>query len=231
MSIRVLDADERSVWTHSSRVMDLYTARARGESDEMTCAAQAAELLSGLVSEGQSVLDVGCGGGWFARSLRDRGLGLDYWGIDATERFVELARTELRRLGVPSDQILHGLIEYVAGAVDHVICMNVLTNIDSWHRPLDSMARLAGSSIILRESFGEASSYSLVADRFLDDGVVQMVHVNTYSRDEVTVFLQERGFDCRFIMDERTGGRSEDVIGYPHHWEFLLAQRRTVVGP
>jgi SAM-dependent methyltransferase len=231
MSIRVLDAGERSVWTHSSSVMDLYSARARGEAVEMTCAAQAAELLGGLASARESILDVGCGTGWFARSLDTRGLRLNYWGIDRTKQFVEVARAELQKIGVSGSQILHGQIQYAEGAVNHVVCMNVLTNIDNWHQPLDAMAKLADSTIILRESFGDLSTYSLVVDRFLDNEVPLKQYVNTYSRDEVTAFLQERGFDCRFIVDERTGGRSEDVIGYPHHWEFLLAQRRTVVGP
>src|SRR5258705_398590 len=49
------------IWEHSTTVRELYTARARGEAEEMTCAAQASELLAPLITPGDSLLDVGFG--------------------------------------------------------------------------------------------------------------------------------------------------------------------------
>lgn len=211
---------------NSGSVLDLYRRRARNEEVEMTCAAQAARILAEVSSPGQKIMDVGCGSGWFVHSLQSRGLDLEYWGLDATGPFVRLAQTEIARYGIPRERILHGRIEDAEGSVDHVLCMNVLTNIDNWHRPLDRMCEIADDSIILRESFGEVAHYSLVVDRFLDAGLPLKVHVNTYSRPEVSDFLLQRGFDSEFIVDDRTGGQPEQVIGHPHHWEFLLARRQ-----
>ncbi len=211
---------------NSRRVFDLYRRRARNQEVEMTCAAQAATMLAGISSPGQALLDVGCGSGWFVHSLQSRGLDLEYWGVDATEPYVSLAHSELAAYGIPDEQVLHGRIEDLSGSVDHVVCMNVLTNIDNWHRPLDSMCEIAGDSIILRESFGETSQYSLVIDRFLDAGLPLKVHVNTYCRQEFADFLLQRGFSAEFVVDDRTGGIPEQVIGYPHHWEFLIARRQ-----
>jgi hypothetical protein len=45
------------IWEHSSIIRDLYTARARDEKEEMTCAAQAAELVAPLVRPGDSLLE------------------------------------------------------------------------------------------------------------------------------------------------------------------------------
>ena len=226
MSVRIQAPSETSIWMNSRSVFDLYRQRARNEEVEMTCAAQAATLLDGISSRGQVVLDVGCGSGWFVHSLRSRGLDLEYWGVDATESFVSLAHSELAAYGIPNERVLHGRIEDLGGSVDHVVCMNVLTNIDNWHRPLDRMCEIAGDSIILRESFGETSQYSLVIDRFLDGALPLKVHVNTYCREEFVQFLMQRGFACEFVVDERTEGRPEQVIGYPHHWEFLIARRQ-----
>lgn len=229
MSLLSGQEHESSIWTHSKSVCSLYRRRARQEDVEMTCAGQAATLLVGLSEPGQSLLDVGCGGGWFVHSLRSRGLDLDYWGVDATDLFVDIARSELTHYGVPEERILHGRVEFIEGLVDHVVCMNVLTNIDNWHRPLDRMCSIASETLILRESFGQTSTYSLVVDRFLDESIPLKVHVNRYSRTEVADFLSERGFDTCFVVDDRTGGQPEDVIGHPHHWEFLVARRRSKV--
>ena len=43
----------------------------------MTCAAQAAEILGERVRPGETLLDAGCGGGYYLHSLRNRGIGVD----------------------------------------------------------------------------------------------------------------------------------------------------------
>jgi hypothetical protein len=51
------------------------------------------------------------------------------------------------------------------------------------------------------------------------------VHVNTYRSGEVLGFVRDRGFRAHLVTDRRTGGAPEDVIGYPHRWTFLVADR------
>jgi ubiquinone/menaquinone biosynthesis C-methylase UbiE len=206
---------------------DLYRARARDEEVEMTCAAQAAELLTTLVSPGDIILDVGCGSGWFFHSLRRRNVEVEYLGMDKTKSFILIGREELSRFGVDPDRLMVGAVEYLEGSADHVVCMNVLSNIDNWHRGLDRMAAVAGKTLILRESIGDVSEYLLVTDNFLDQGSDLKVHVNRYSFDEIVEFLGERGFKVERVLDARTQGLGEDVIGYPHYWTFLVCRRNT----
>ena len=114
-------------------------------------------------------------------------------------------------------------------AVDHVVCINVLSNIDNFHKPLERLLEIARKSVVLRESIADAASLMYVRDRFLDDGMDLGVYVNTYARAEVCEFITSRGFAVREETDRRSGGRPDMVIGFPHHWTFLVATRSQAI--
>lgn len=214
-----------SLWEHSASLRELYARRCRLEAEEMTAHAQAAELLAPLVAPGDTVLDVGCGSGYLFHSLRSRGIPVEYHGIDASPSFVEIGRRELPAFGLPPERLRVLRIDDLDGEADHVVCINVLSNLDSFHRPLERFLRVARKSVILRESIADQAEYLYVRDENLDEGVDLWVHVNAYARDEVRAFVEERGFSVRYVEDRRSGGRPELVIGYPHHWTFLVAER------
>lgn len=215
-----------SIWEHSGHIRELYAARARDEAEEMTCAAQAAELLAPIVRPGESLLDVGCGSGWFFHSLRRRGIDVEYWGIDASATLVGIGRAALPRFGLPAERLLHVRLDDLRAEVDHVVCMNVLSNLDGFHRPLERLLHAARRSIVLRESMGDGASITWVKDEHLDPGTDLRVHVNRYDQAEVAAFVESAGFDVQIVQDRRTGGEPELVIGHPHHWTFLVAERR-----
>ena len=214
-----------SIWEHSETVAALYRVRARDEAEEMTCAAQAAELLQPSAIKGDSVLDAGCGSGYFFHSLRRRGMDLAYWGIDASSRLIEIGRAELPAFGLPAERLQVIRIEDFQGQADHVVCMNVLSNIDNYHRPLERLLKAARKSLILRESATSGSRYSWVPDEYLDEGVDLNVHVNAYDTAELTAFIVRYGFVVERIPDRRSGAGPENVIGYPHWWTFFRAVR------
>jgi hypothetical protein len=116
-------------------------------------------------------------------------------------------------------------IEDLHGAVDHAVCINVLSNIDNYHRPLERLLLTARKTVILRESCAEVARYAYVEDRFLDEGVSLNVHVNTYSAPEMMAFIRSYGFDVTLVPDDRAQEGPELVIGYPHYWKFLVAVR------
>jgi hypothetical protein len=49
--------------------------------------------------------------------------------------------------------------------------------------------------------------------------------VNHYDLEEVSEFIRGYGYRVQHVVDERTGGKPELVIGYPHYWTFLVADR------
>jgi ubiquinone/menaquinone biosynthesis C-methylase UbiE len=215
-----------SVWEHSRILAELYERRCRDEAEEMTCVAQAAELLAGGVRPGDTLLDVGCGSGWFYHAVRRRGIPVEYHGIDAAATFIEMGRRILPSFGLAPDRLHVMRLEDLRAEMDHVVCLNVLSNMDNFHRPLERILRSARRTAVLRESCKEAPEYHYVADRYLDDGAELRVHVNSYPLREWIKFIEDHGFDLEVHTDRRTQGQPEMIIGRPHHWKFFVARRR-----
>jgi SAM-dependent methyltransferase len=212
-------------WEHSARIRELYARRCRGEEVEMTCAAQAAELLEPLVTPGDTLLDAGCGSGYFYRSLHARRIPVEYFGIDAAPSLVAIGRELLPACGLSADRLQAVRIEDLDGEFDHVLCMNVLSNLDNYHRPLERLLQSARKSVILRESCKDGAEYRYVVDRYLDEGHDLRVHVNAYDTAEWLAFIASYGFAVERITDRRTGGAPELVIDHPHYWTFFVAVR------
>ena len=215
-----------NIWEHSETVRDLYRRRCLREVEEMTAHAQAAELLALRFKPGDAILDAGCGSGYFFHSISSRSISADYFGIDASESLIAIGRDTMPKFGLPADRLSVQRIEDTDGACDHVVCLNVLSNIDNYHRALERMLLMAGKSLILRESLKNGAEYNYVRDNFLDAGVNLKVHVNHYDIGDVTAFIQGYGFDVQRVVDRRTGGKPEAVIGHDHYWTFLVATRR-----
>lgn len=213
------------IWEHSATVKELYTKRCRLQVEEMVCASQAADLLAPQVEAGDQLLDAGCGSGYFYHSLVARNIPVDYWGIDSAKSLIDIGQSILPKYGLPAEHLVHGRLEDLDTEVDHVLCMNVLSNIDNYPRPLERLLKSARKTVILRESVAKNASYLYVPDKYLDPGVNLKVHVNTYKESEFIEFICSYGFDVESFIDRRTDGKPELIIDYPHHWKFFRATK------
>ena len=209
-------------WANDRNTYELYRRRCRGEAEEMTCAAQAAEILAPLVKPGESLLDAGCGGGYYWHSFKKRGIAVDYHGLDYTPEMIELARIEM---GEP-ERFEVGAIEDLETQYDTILCFNVLTNSPHYALPLERMLQCARKRVLLRESMGDELIVRYTPDPYLDEGARHIrVYHNTYPIDEVTAFMHEHGFTVARIPDRRTNDGVEMVVDIPHTWRILLAER------
>ena len=102
----------------------------------------------------------------------------------------------------------------------------MLSNIDNYHRPLERLLAMARKSVILRESLKHGSEYAYVQRSTTSIRASQLnVHVNHYDIGEILAFIRGHGFSVETVVDRRTGGAPELVIGHPHYWTFVVADR------
>jgi ubiquinone/menaquinone biosynthesis C-methylase UbiE len=216
-----------NAWANDSGTFELYRRRCRREAEEMTCAAQAAEILRERVGPGETLLDAGCGGGYYWWSLADRRVAVEYHGLDHTPELVALAREELApRAGLDPQRFRLGDIEHLEDEFDTILCFNVLTNSPHYARALERMLRCARRRVLLRESLGDELIVRYTPDPYLDEGKRHIrVYHNQYPLNEVAGLMRAEGFEVTPIRDERTGDGVEMVVDIPHRWRILLAER------
>ncbi len=214
-------------WTSDRNTLELYRRRCRREIEEMTCAAQAAEIVSSLEGPGETLLDAGCGGGYYLWSLMDRGVKSTYFGLDYTPCMVDLARWEIcPRAGIPEKRFRLGAIEYLDEEFDTILCFNVLTNSPHYALPLERLLYCTRKRIIIRESMADELVVRYTADPYLDPDKRHIkVYHNTYPLAEVEEFIQSYGFRTTRIHDRRTDDGKEMVVDIPHYWRIILAER------
>lgn len=216
-----------STWENSRSLRDLYSRRCRLEAEEMTCHEQAVELLDPQIEKGDTLLDVGCGSGYFYHLLRKRGVPVTYFGIDAASSLIRIGKKFLPKYGLPVENLQVMRIEDLDSEFDHIVCINVLTYLDNYQRYLERMLKCARKTVVLRESLKENAEYLYVEDKYLDPGMQLNVHINAYSIHELTVFIESYGFTVEFVEDRFAGGKPQMVIDYPHYWTFVVAKRKS----
>lgn len=92
--------------------------------------------------KGQSVLDLGCAGGFMAEALSDRGA--DVTGIDPAEAAVKSAQAHAKAHDhtIRYDVGVGEELPYVSGSFDAVVCVDVLEHVTDVSRVLAEVARV-----------------------------------------------------------------------------------------
>ena len=195
----------------------------------MTCAQQAAEILGEKIAARETMLDAGCGGGYYYWSFANRNIDVDYFGLDYTPEMIGLARSEIcARANLDAERFMLGAIESLDREFENIICFNVLTNSPHYALPLGRLLECTTRRILLRESLADELVIRYTPDPYLDEGKRHIkVYHNTYPIDEVTRFMESYGFTITRIPDRRSNDGVEMVVDIPHYWRILLAERRS----
>jgi SAM-dependent methyltransferase len=138
---------------------DLFFDRATGKMPEMESSKAAAGRIAALARSGDSLLDVGCGGGHYYRSIRSRvPVPLRYTGLDATPYYVERARAAFAADADASFVVGDVFaIDFPDRSFELVMCNNVLLHLPSVIKPLAELCRVARRHVLVRTLVAEKS--------------------------------------------------------------------------
>ncbi len=214
-------------WCSDRNTLDLYRRRARLEAPEMTCAAQAADILASRATRGETLLDAGCAAGYYVHALQKRDVTVEYHGLDYTPEVITLALEETcPRAKIGRERFTVGAIEYLDEPFDNILCFNVLTNSPHYALPLSRLLTCTRKRLLLRESMADDLVVRYTPDPYLDEDKRHIrVYHNTYPIAEVTRFIEEHGFRVERLKDERSQDGLEMVVDIPHYWRVLVAER------
>lgn len=252
------NADAWRVWGKDNRTQhygEMLYKRAMGQLPEMESSKAAAARLARLAFNGCSILDVGCGAGHYLVSLRKAlDVSFDYVGVDATEAYVDLARSAFEgEAGVSFGTADVFNLPFEDRRFDIVMCNNVLLHMPSIRKPLSELYRVARRHVLVRTLIGETTyriqesrSHDLAAFDS-DDAPTQFHFLNIYARPLVESMVAELGeakvsveaddeFSTDAINSERAAYSEEgvrtNVVGgrqvgghIVHPWAFLHIER------
>ncbi|MFH1443899.1 MAG: class I SAM-dependent methyltransferase [Candidatus Peregrinibacteria bacterium] len=149
--------DRWKIWNNMPSYGEVLYKRATGEAPEMESSKAAAQRLKGILKQGDTVLDIGCGAGHYLRSLRNAfSFPFSYMGIDATQPYVDLAVKAYK--DDPTASFCQGDIEALPvkdQSFSIVLCMNVLLHLPRILPAMRELWRVTGGTLLIRTLVGE----------------------------------------------------------------------------
>jgi len=207
------------LWPKCTSYGDLLFKRAKGELPEMESSKSLVKVMKNIFKSGMSILDVGCGAGHYYRTFLKTWSGnLEYYGVDATEYYIKLAK---KAFGDMKDRFSVGDIynlSFSDNSFDMVISCNLLLHLPSISKPINECIRVAKKYVIFRTLVGN-STYIIKqvrnknhgkehdvdpADELDNNGNPRIFNFfNIYSRDYITGCIKKAKKNCKveFIED------------------------------
>lgn len=154
------------IWDEEKEYGDLFFKRAIGELPEMESSKALAKVVKQLIHEDDLIVDVGCGGGHYLRSL-DKALdkNFNYKGVDQTAYYVGNAQKAFS-MGINQNSKRKS-VEFIVGDIynipvedktaEVVMCNNVLLHLPSIEKPISELIRISKRYVIIRMLLGVSS--------------------------------------------------------------------------
>ena len=232
------------VWPKSDYYGDVYFKRAIGELPEMESSKSLVKIMENVFEPGMSILDVGCGAGHYYRTfLKTWGESVKYYGLDATEHYIKLAK---RAFKDKKDRFFVGdayNLRFVDSSFDIVISCNLLLHLPSIFKPIKECMRVAKKCVIFRMLVGN-STYIIKqvrnrndgewfdvdpADELDDDGNPRIYNFfNIYSREYILGCIKRVKNNCKVEFIEDLNFNKEAIMK-SHTSEFKGKFRTTKI--
>jgi len=197
-----MKGEKWKTWDKTPKYGDVFYDRATGKMPEMESSKAVASRISRLASAGDSILDVGCGGGHYLVSL-DKTMvkPFSYTGVDATEYYIEKAKeafsgksaaTGLRCEPVFDTGDIFNL-QHDDNSFDIVFCSNVLLHLPSVTRPLSELVRVSRRYVLIRTLVGNEPfriMHVISPEEYNEDGDPEKFnYFNIYSESFMRSFI------------------------------------------
>ena len=214
-----------NIWQHTKESLyPLYDKRAAGQMAEMDCHAQAAEIYAPFHQKSDSILDAGCGSGYFYHSLAQRNLLGCYYALDYTLDFLEMGK---KHLPLPPERFMHQSLEETPGQYDIVFCLNTLFCLPDFRQGLERLLLASKKLIIIRSTFADQAMIRYENDDYLDDDAKNLKsYFNIFALSEVRSFMEGYGFKISSPQDLRCQGQAEISAGKIFPWQWLVGLKR-----
>lgn len=154
--------DNWKVWDKEYGKM--FRDRANGKQPEMESSKSVAKHLLNILSENDTIMDVGCGAGHYLRTLdRVTKTKFSYIGIDATEQYIEFAKEanekNISPLRINTSFKVGDIFNLSSNnsKTDIVMCNNLLLHLPSIKKPIEELCKVAKKYLIIRTLIGKVS--------------------------------------------------------------------------
>ena len=145
------------VWT--KKYGTLMLKRAQGKLPEMESSKSVSKVITNVISDGDKILDVGCGLGHYYISLKKRvKKNFQYVGMDVIDDYMKRARIIFKdeiNVDFKKGDIFN--IPFKNKSFDIVMCNNFLHNLPSIDKPIHELMRVSKKYVVIRTLIGDQS--------------------------------------------------------------------------
>ena len=166
----------------------------------------ARRIIAEIVQQnGKSVLEVACGIG--VDYPRYKQLGIKYFGVDITPKFIE----EAKRHGVPCKIASALALPFENGSFDSVYCKDLLLHlpIGDYKIVLKEMTRVSRGPVIVADHIWEQRTRYLLCEQYTSKDAGELIFFNNvYNQKDVQDYMESLGYTMKIHL---TGSASIGV--------------------
>lgn len=152
--------------------------------------------LFDYISEGESVLDVGCGSGWVWENFKEAGHDVKFKGVDLTKNFIEGAKIDFPEVEweVQNAQEL----KEEDDSWDNVLLYHVLELCPDWQKAVEEALRVAKKRVIINFWHGYTDYNVKLVTQYAQEreyDYLEEQNSNWIGKREIEKFMEEHGFE------------------------------------
>ena len=178
-------------------------------------------IKSQIDLKNKKILDIGCGGGLLCEALYEDGAIV--YGLDASEKTIEIARNHASERGLDITYICESFDDFVKKndqKFDHVVCFEMIEHVDDQNQLVADIETLLNKKSKVFFSTINRNLMSFVFAKLLAEYVFNMVPKNTHTYDK---FIKPS--ELNRIL-EINSFKADDITGVkfnPIRQDFLLS--------